>query len=116
MSFLSQQRGALSRPKIAGDNGLYHATVNSCRSSRSFFHKYKVHTRRVDTRRAAACQACLSCLTGRSPVRKEGNRALLNQIFKSLHAETADIDLAFTVDDLLRQCLPDRRRVLESMA
>ena len=114
MSFLSQQRGALSRPKIAGDNGLYHATVNSFRSSRSFFHKYKVITRR--TRRAAACQACLSCLTGRSPVRKEGNRALLNQIFKSLQTETADIDLAFAVDDLLRQCLPDRRRVLESMA
>ena len=111
MSFLSQQRGALSRPKIAGDNGLYHATVNSFRSSRSFFHKYKVHTPSP-----AACQACLSCLTGRSPVRKEGNRALLNQIFKSLQTETADIDLAFTVDDLLRQCLPDRRRVLESMA
>jgi hypothetical protein len=25
----------------------------------------------------------------------------LNQIFKSLHAESADIDLAFAVDDLL---------------
>jgi len=29
----------------------------------------------------------------------------LNQIFKSLHAESADIDLAFAVDDLLRMRL-----------
>jgi hypothetical protein len=33
-----------------------------------------------------------------------------------LHAETADIDLAFAADDLLRQRLADRRRVFESMA
>ena len=47
---------------------------------------------------------------------RERNRALLNQIFKSLHAETTHIDLAFAVDDLLRQRLTDRRRVFESMA
>jgi hypothetical protein len=47
---------------------------------------------------------------------RERNRALSNQIVKSLHAETADIDFAFAVDDLLRQRLPDRRRVFESMA
>jgi hypothetical protein len=41
---------------------------------------------------------------------------LLNQIFKSLQAETADIDLALAVDDLLRQRFPDRRRVFEAMA
>jgi hypothetical protein len=29
----------------------------------------------------------------------------LNQIFKPLHPETADIDLAFAVDDLLRKRL-----------
>jgi hypothetical protein len=42
--------------------------------------------------------------------------SLLNQIFKSLHAETAHIDIAFAVDDLLRKRLPDRWRVFESMA
>ena len=31
--------------------------------------------------------------------------SLLNQIFKSLHAESADIDLAFAIDDLLRMRL-----------
>lgn len=41
---------------------------------------------------------------------------LLNQIFKSLQAETADIDLALAVDDLLRQRFADRRRVFEAMA
>jgi hypothetical protein len=40
----------------------------------------------------------------------------LNQIFESLQAETADIDRAFAVDDLLLKQLPDRRRVFESMA
>ena len=33
----------------------------------------------------------------------------MHQVFKSLHAETADIDLAFAVDDLLCKRLPDRR-------
>jgi hypothetical protein len=42
--------------------------------------------------------------------------SLFNQIFKSLQAETADIDLALAVDDLLRKRLPDRRRVFKSMA
>jgi hypothetical protein len=37
-------------------------------------------------------------------------------VFKPLHAETADIDPAFAVDDLLRKRLADRRRVFESMA
>src|SRR5438093_1073210 len=36
---------------------------------------------------------------------RERSRALLNQIFKPLHPETADIDLAFAVDDLLRKRL-----------
>lgn len=40
----------------------------------------------------------------------------LNQTFKSLHSETADIDFAFAVDDLLRKRLADRRRVFETMA
>jgi hypothetical protein len=40
----------------------------------------------------------------------------LHQNFESLHAETADIDLAFAVDDLCRERLADRRRVFESMA
>ena len=44
-----------------------------------------------------------------------GRHALLHQISKSPQAETADIDLAFAVDDLLRQRLADGRRVLESM-
>jgi hypothetical protein len=35
---------------------------------------------------------------------------------KSLHAETAEINLASAVDDLLRQRLADRRRMFESMA
>jgi hypothetical protein len=39
----------------------------------------------------------------------------LNNIFKSFQAETSDIDLAFTVDNLLRKRLADRRRVFESM-
>ena len=42
--------------------------------------------------------------------------SLLEQIFKSPHGETADIDLAFAVDDLLRKRLANRRRVLEPMA
>ncbi len=42
--------------------------------------------------------------------------SLLNQIFKPLHPETADIDLAFAVDDLLRQRLPDGGGVFKSMA
>jgi hypothetical protein len=42
--------------------------------------------------------------------------SLLNQIFKPLHPETADIDRAFAVDDLLRQRLADGGRVFESMA
>ena len=37
---------------------------------------------------------------------QERNRTLLNQMFKSLYAETAHIDLAFAVDDLLRKRLP----------
>ena len=41
---------------------------------------------------------------------------LSNQSLKSFQAETADIDLAFAVDDLLRKRLSDRRRVFESMA
>jgi len=40
----------------------------------------------------------------------------LNQIFKPLHAETADIDHAFAVDGLLRQRLPDDGGMFESMA
>jgi hypothetical protein len=40
----------------------------------------------------------------------------LNQIFKSFQAETADVDPAFAVDDLLRQGLADRCGVFESMA
>jgi hypothetical protein len=50
------------------------------------------------------------------PLHKEWNRALMNAIFKSLHAESADIELAFAVDDLLCKHLPDGRRVFESMA
>jgi len=46
----------------------------------------------------------------------ERNRTLLNQIFKPLHAETADIDLAFAVDDLLRKRLADGGGVFKSMA
>jgi deoxyadenosine/deoxycytidine kinase len=46
----------------------------------------------------------------------DGYKRLLNQIFESLQAETVDIDLAFAIDDLLRQRLADRRRVFESMA
>jgi hypothetical protein len=42
--------------------------------------------------------------------------SLPNHILKSLQAETADIDLAFAVDDLLHKRLADRRRVFESMA
>jgi hypothetical protein len=37
---------------------------------------------------------------------------VLNQIFKPLHARTADIDLAFAVDHLLRERLPDGCGVL----
>ena len=35
--------------------------------------------------------------------------SLLVQVFKSLQAETAHIDLAFAVDDSLRQRFADRR-------
>ena len=41
---------------------------------------------------------------------------LIESDLKSLQAETAHIDLAFPVDDLLRQRLADRRRMFESMA
>jgi len=41
---------------------------------------------------------------------------LLNQIFRPRHAETADIDLAFAIDDWLRQRFSDCRGVFESMA
>jgi hypothetical protein len=37
-------------------------------------------------------------------------------VFKPLQAETADLDLAFAIDDLLRKRFSDRRRVFESMA
>ena len=47
-------------------------------------------------------------------IRKE--RALWDQIRESFQAETAQIDLALAVNDLLRQCLADSRRVFESMA
>jgi hypothetical protein len=40
----------------------------------------------------------------------------MNEIFKSLHAESADIDLAFAVDDLLCKHLPDGRRMFKSVA
>jgi hypothetical protein len=46
----------------------------------------------------------------------EEESGLWNQIFKLLHAETADIDLALAVDDLLRQRLPNGGGVLKSMA
>jgi hypothetical protein len=39
----------------------------------------------------------------------------LNQIF-NLQAETADVDLAFAIHDLLRKRLPDRSRVFKSVA
>ncbi|MGH7874264.1 MAG: hypothetical protein ACREQO_18895 [Candidatus Binatia bacterium] len=39
----------------------------------------------------------------------------MHQIFKLFMLESADIDLAFAVHDLLRQRLPDRRRLFESM-
>jgi hypothetical protein len=45
-----------------------------------------------------------------------GRHALSYRIFESFQAESADIDPASAVNDLLRQRLPERRRVFESMA
>jgi len=42
------------------------------------------------------------------------NRALSNQIAESLHAETADIDLALAVDDVLRKRLAAGKRQFKS--
>ena len=39
----------------------------------------------------------------------------MNQIFESRHAETADIDFALTLDDLLRERLADSGGVLEAV-
>jgi hypothetical protein len=73
--------------------------------------------------RSSSAAATLSDLNGKISMRQKlvvaiarQESGLSNQSLKSFQAETADIDLAFAVDDLLRKRLSDRRRVFESMA